>query len=137
MGKADPGVGVEEGRMVELEVLHSAAAVPPNIAWGTEPGLSLGVQSWGCGSRQAMEVGVVVCAVLTGAGLCSPTSVPGSASHSAWYFLLPRSAPPPLAAGTGTGLVSSPPCVAPHCLAPGFPSCPPTGASLEEVQPGV
>lgn len=122
---------------MELEALHSAAAVPPNIAWGTEPGLSLGVRSRGCGSRQAMEVGAVVCAVLTGAGLCSPTSVPGGASHSARYFPLPRSAPPPSAAGTGTELVSSLPHVwPPTAWRLAFPPVL-LPASLEEVQPGV
>lgn len=62
---------VQAGSLGEPEAPHVRAVAPPDI---------LGVWSWGRGSRQAVEV-AVVCAVLTGAGLCSPRAVPGGASH--------------------------------------------------------
>lgn len=64
-GKEAPEVGVAEGRVGELVVLHSAIAEP-----GWAPKHCLGCGAGTRGLRQDMDVVAVLCVVFAGAGLC-------------------------------------------------------------------
>lgn len=104
---------------MELEALHSAAAVPPNIAWGTEPGLRVEAGHGGWGGRvRGAHWGW---ALLT--NFCTRRCLTQRPVLSA----APLGTPSLGRRDRNRAGLFSPPCAAPHRLAPGFPSCPPTG----------